>query len=476
LQSDSVRRLFNQPNIVIHAIPRNNSPTAFRMVRPKSFADQNNLVNGDYQLLNKPDVSIQVISLSSDETSDVENLLPSKNNGKSEILLVPITRKRKECGHFEPCESLVCNVIVHEHKDDEGITPLISFNIEDDEIDSLVTKHCEYNNCDALSIDHDCCRRASIKLYHCDKCIVCDICGISFKTRKARVNHKKCRRKMVYQHNTATPSTIFKYRMRERELQILEAARAKRSCDYLDPILGFNRTMETLTKNDELIIIPKMPPHTKVSKANFSPINNNPSGSSNNIDQININYNNSNNNNNNNNVNNNKNNNNNNNINNNNNNSNNNNNNNHNNHNNTINNINNNTNLKSILGNNKMQTSSADRELTSEMISSIILSCQNSLSNNQIEKSSSLPSQEIKLADHFNGGTVDIMDTPISQDQEYIDVSALCTRTVNSISSSIKHQQLNLETPLNNISTNSQLQEQTKKSTGKDSTIFTLIL
>ncbi|XP_014216274.1 uncharacterized protein LOC106645037 [Copidosoma floridanum] len=279
LKSESVRRLFNQPNIVIHAIPRTNSPTAFKMVRSSDCnnsnsstytADKTNSSSSnaphdkDHQQDSlaassaKPEVSIRVI----ESTNETENLLPSKNNGKSEILLVPVVRQRKECGHFEPCESLLCLVNVEEFKDVDGlVTPLVAFNIDEcEDINTKVDKHCGNNECDALSIDHDKGKVTSVEMHCWEKSSLCDVCGIAFLGDEIRLDHRKCRRKHVYQHNTATPTEVFKYRMRQKELQMIEAAKTKRSSDYLDPVVGLTKTMEALSKNDELIIIPKMPP------------------------------------------------------------------------------------------------------------------------------------------------------------------------------------------------------------------------
>ena len=392
------------------------------MVKQIPSTEKNNGINKECELSNKPEVSINVINSSTKDTNEEENLLPSKNNGKSEILLVPITRKRKPCGHFEPCESLVCNVYVQQYEDQEGITPLISINIseDDDDIDAQVKKHCENIKCDALSIDHDRCRRGSIQLFNCDKCIMCDICGIKFSSFKARLNHKKCRRKQVYQHNIATPTEIFKCRMRERELQILEAARMKRSCDYLDPVTGFNRTMEALKKNDELIIIPKMPPlKSTASKPIFPSICiKNRYNTTGNV--------------------------------------------------NSSNNASNNNCIKNILGNKKTQNIETNKELTSEMISNIILSCQNSINlTNRNEKINRLPPKQIKSSDHLSGGTVNIMNTSNLQNQQQLKITELLSNgnTVNSIS---KQSQLMVNTgpPLNSINLNVPQSQPVIKMTG----------
>ncbi|XP_058798004.1 transcriptional repressor CTCF-like isoform X2 [Phymastichus coffea] len=399
LQSDPVKRLFNQPNIVIHAIPRTNSPTAYRMIRPKPFADSKTDNNNTVQQLSeKTELSVKVVH-SKENTIEEENLLPSKSNGKSEILLVPIVRTRKDCGHFEPCESLVCDVIVQQYEDEEGITPLISINIEDDEIDAPAAKHCENKNCDALSIDHNRCRRALIQLYHCDKHSVCDICEVTLTNTKARLNHKKCRRKAFYQYNIASPTEIFKLRMRERELQILEAAKLKRSEDYLDPVKGFSRTMEALMKKDELIIIPKMPPpdykplipNSAYKKQIFSNLKKN----------------------------------------------------------------------KKHFKKRKMESQNNSKELTSEMISDIIKSCQNYIINKNLnEKNKVMPTKKIMLSDHFNGATVNIMNVSQEAPQDCITLNDLSG--INSIAID-NQQQTNLiakEKSLNNVNLN--LLEQSK--------------
>ncbi|XP_003424820.1 uncharacterized protein LOC100679649 isoform X1 [Nasonia vitripennis] len=387
LLTGSVRRLFNQPNIVIHAIPRNNSPTAFKMVSSSSYPHNKSEINGEYQLPDKPGVSIQVINPSNEKDDEEEYLLPSKNNGKSEILLVPIVRKRKACGHFEPCESLV-------------ITPLISINITEDEIDAKVTRHCQNKKCDALSIDHDRCRRASIRLHHCDKFMICDTCEITFKTCKARLNHKKCRRKRVvdYQHINVNPNDVKKIRMRERELQMSKELELKRRSMMKITPTCINQ-LSILKGNDELIITPILPP--KTSLLNFIPANNNNS------------------------------------------------------------NINNNNNsIKEVLGNKRKHVEEIDMKLTSEKISEIILTCKKTIdSQKQNEKLGSTPLKQIKLADHLNGATVNIRDTPNIPNQPCIKLTEMSTSSVDSVlmkNQQQKPQIVNTDLIINNLNATEQ--------------------
>lgn len=352
-----------------------------------SSKESENEINGEHLIPDTPEAAAQVKNLPNEKVSnEEENLLPSKNNGKSEILLVPIVRKRKECGHFEPCESLTCDVDVHQHEDETGISPLISYEIDEDEIDATVIEHCQSKKCDALNIDHDRCRRAFIHINRCDKSEVCDICKFKFKSKAARVNHKKCRRRSYYQHNIATPTEVFKVRMREKELQILEAARTKKRIDYFDPVKGFKNTMEALTNNDELIIIPKMPP--KTSKFTF-PVNTNFSHNNlnNKLYDSNNYY-----------------------------------------HYNNINSFN--ANKKYYKpGNKRLQNLVADKELTSEMIQNIIRSCQKSINKNDNQKSTSL--KQIKLSEHFNGATVRVHETTQVPNEESINFTGLISNNNN---------------------------------------------
>ncbi|KAJ8686764.1 hypothetical protein QAD02_022558 [Eretmocerus hayati] len=381
LQSDSVRRLLNQPNLAIHTVPRTSSPAAYRMIKPKPSIEKKNVVNGELQLPQKSEVSIQVINLPNKDQSEDENLLPSKYNGKSEILLVPIKRELKECGHIEDCESLICNVIVKQYEDDEGITPLISANISDDEeIDAPLTKHCENVKCDALSIDHDRCRRASIPLFSCDKLSMCSICETKFDSQIEFVNHQDCKKKNVYQFNLATPSDIFKWRMREREVQILEEDKMKQNSIYLDPIKGFNYAMEALKKNDELVVIPRMlPVQPKLSKQNYYNHSNNY-------------Y------------------------------------------------IKRNRGVRTTSVNRRLQAPEIDKELTSEMISDIILSCQNSIEQDRMNVKNHVQTpKQIKLSDHLNGGTVNVMDSMTTLNQSFINAIGLAAKSPSNISKQIHH-------------------------------------
>ncbi|XP_034945442.1 uncharacterized protein [Chelonus insularis] len=206
--------------------------------------------------------SQKIIKYSDEE----DNLLPSKKQGKSEIILSPIKRERKSCGHCEPCENIVCDINIHQYIDHEGLS-MLAVNIDESEITAAVSKHCENPLCDSLSIEHDRCRRAVIYLYRCDKSNICDICKTSLKTRKARVYHRNCKRKDKYQHNRVNGAQILREKMKERELQLMEIIRTKRN-DYSDPLTGHAKAIEVLKKNSELIVIPKiilsMPPCRKL--------------------------------------------------------------------------------------------------------------------------------------------------------------------------------------------------------------------
>ncbi|CAK9824754.1 Zinc finger protein 341 [Anthophora retusa] len=254
LQSEPVKRLFSQPNIIIKAVPLKLNTT--------SASNNNVLVNKINNIdsnLSKPKQSeLSVIPLQLDQEGNVEdeNLLPSKKQGKSEITLVPIKKERKPCGHYESCESIVCDVAVQQYVDSDGLSPMLAVNIEENEINAPVSKHCANAKCDALSIDHDRCRRAVIRLNRCNQSTACDICGITLKTQRSRIHHKNCKRRNEYRHNEINGAQILKERMREREIQMMEASKAKKN-DYTDPVTGYNLAMETLRNNEELIIIPK---------------------------------------------------------------------------------------------------------------------------------------------------------------------------------------------------------------------------
>jgi len=242
-----VKRLFNQPNLTIKTVPLNLS-TKFN----KDIFVNNK--NGMSALSNNTKQSeISILPIRTDEEKEDFNFLPSKiEDKKSEIALVPV--RKKICGHYEPCENIVCDVTVQQYVDENGVSPMLATNIEEEEIDAPVTKHCKNEHCDALSIDHNRCRRALIKLHKCDKSRICDICGTTLKGWRHvyRIYHKDCKPKDEYRHNNVDRIHLLRERMRERELQILEIARTKRN-DYSDP----TRALEILQKNKELIIIPK---------------------------------------------------------------------------------------------------------------------------------------------------------------------------------------------------------------------------
>ncbi|XP_074114920.1 uncharacterized protein LOC141537688 [Cotesia typhae] len=190
------------------------------------------------------------------EISEEAHFLPSKTSGISEITLLPIKQERKSCGHYEPCENIICDVNVQHYVDQLGSSPMLAVNIDDSEINAKVSKHCNNSRCDALSIEHNRCRRAIIRLNRCDKSNACDICGVLLKTRKSRIHHGNCRRKNEYRHNPVDGAQILREKMRERELEIMEAVRARKN-DYSDPITCHNKAIEMLKNNSELIVIPK---------------------------------------------------------------------------------------------------------------------------------------------------------------------------------------------------------------------------
>ncbi|XP_017796658.1 PREDICTED: uncharacterized protein LOC108577938 [Habropoda laboriosa] len=268
LQSEPVKRLFNQPNIIIKAIPIK--------IETSSASNKNVPVNKTNNIgsnLSKPKQSeLSVIPLQIDQEGNIEdeNLLPSKKQGKSEITLVPIKKEKKPCGHYESCENIVCDVAVQQYADHDGLSPMLAFNIEDNEISAPVSKHCANAKCDALSIDHDRCRRAVIRLNRCNQSTACDICGIALKTQRSRVHHKNCKRRTEYRHNEINGAQILKERMREREIQMIEASKAKKN-DYMDPVTGYNLAMETLKNNEELIIIPKSVPQQQQQQQQQQP-------------------------------------------------------------------------------------------------------------------------------------------------------------------------------------------------------------
>ncbi|KYN00637.1 PREDICTED: uncharacterized protein LOC108775743 [Cyphomyrmex costatus] len=241
LQSDCVKRLFNQPDLIIKTIPL--TP----LESDNTFCHKKNGIN---LTSNHTTSEISIFPVRTADEED-DNLLPSKiKHKKSEISLLPV--KKKSCGHYQPCENIICDVIVQQYVDKDCVTPMLALSIEEDEINAPVEKHCRNKYCDALSIDHNRCRQALIKLYKCDNSQMCDICGRTFKKWISRIHHRNCKRRKVYIHNDTDRLHLLKERMRMRELQILEIAKMKKR-DYSDP----NKVMETLWKNDELIIIPQ---------------------------------------------------------------------------------------------------------------------------------------------------------------------------------------------------------------------------
>ncbi|KAK1122648.1 hypothetical protein K0M31_009091 [Melipona bicolor] len=259
LQSDPVKRLFNQPNIIIKMIPIKVNPTSASNNKISTNKVHDTEYISNINKAKQSELSVIPLQKNQEENIDDENLLPSKKQGKSEITLVPVKREKKSCGHYEPCENIICDVIVQQYVDRDRLSPMLAFNIEDSEINAPVSKHCKNNMCDALSIDHDRCRRAIIILNKCNRSSTCDICGVTLKTQRSRVHHRNCTRRNVYRHNETSSAQILKERMREREIQIIEASKIKKN-DYTDPIMGYNLAMETLKNNKELIITPKSVP------------------------------------------------------------------------------------------------------------------------------------------------------------------------------------------------------------------------
>nr|XP_034179184.1 uncharacterized protein LOC117603800 isoform X1 [Osmia lignaria] len=257
LKSDPVKRLFNQPNIVIKTFPLQINTT---------FTSDDNVVTNKLNNLNtnlnesnQPELSVIPLQMDQESGKEDENLLPSKRQGKSEVTLVPIKREEKPCGHYEPCENIVCDVAVQQYVDHEGVSPMLAINIEEDEINAPVSKHCSNEKCDALSIDHDRCRRAVVRLNRCNEIMACDICGIPLTTQRSRISHKSCVRRNEYRHNETDGAQILKEKMREREIQMIEDSKTKKN-KYVDPITGNNLAMEALKNNEELIVIPQSVP------------------------------------------------------------------------------------------------------------------------------------------------------------------------------------------------------------------------
>lgn len=153
-------------------------------------------------------------------------------------------------------------------EDEIGTCPIIAFDLDDDELCGPVEKHCENFKCDALSIDHNRCRAALIKLHKFDKSSICDICEVKFDSPITRANHNQCRQKHVYRHNNMTPAELFRLRMREREIQITAESKKRKSDRYLDPVDGYNHTLRSLNSNRELIVIPKALPRPSINYFN----------------------------------------------------------------------------------------------------------------------------------------------------------------------------------------------------------------
>lgn len=255
MKSDAVKRLFNQPNIIIKTIPLANPPNS-NSSNTNGFSDKRNGIYNDFQNPFEPDISIHAVKANSIDKIDDSTLLPSKNEGKSEIALVPIKRKVKNCNHSEPCENIICDVNVQQYVDQNGVSPMLATDIDEYDANAPVSKHCKNVKCDALSIEHDRCRRALIKLHRVDRRGCCDICGLRLKYNKSRIYHKNCKRKNEYRHNENDGAQVLREKLREREIQLLEAAKLKKN-DYMDPVTGYSKALEALQNNDELIVIPK---------------------------------------------------------------------------------------------------------------------------------------------------------------------------------------------------------------------------
>ncbi|XP_015119709.1 uncharacterized protein LOC107042955 isoform X2 [Diachasma alloeum] len=279
LHSEPVQRLLNQPNIVIKPIniPEEDSTPKPTRARSKSSKERRP----------RPDITMSLVDLNPEDLlrplkppkcplepleppesplesstnfpSPLKTLyLPSKIVGDSGISLHPIINRRRKCGHCEPCESIICDVNVQQYVDTTGSSPLIATTITDSEITAPVSKHCSNPRCDALSIDHNRCRRLKLELKRCDKSNACDICGVVLKNRKTRIHHKNCKRRTEYRHNQVDGAQILKERMREREIQMMEALRMKRN-DHVESSIANDRAAESLKKNSELIVIPRAP-------------------------------------------------------------------------------------------------------------------------------------------------------------------------------------------------------------------------
>lgn len=253
MQSASVKRLFSQPNLIVKTIPANSVNKSANNV----FGNKTNATRTSNNKSKLPELSIVSVRSEQstlDEQEDI-HLLPSKiENKKSEIILLPLKRERKLCGHYEDCENITCDVTIQQYVENGRISPILAINIEENEINAPLGKHCENEKCDALNIDHNRCRRAAVILNRCDKISECDICGVQLQGWKSRLYHKNCKRKNEYRHNNINKMDLQRERMRERELQILEHAKFRKT-DYSNP----DKAMEVLQNNEELIIIPKIP-------------------------------------------------------------------------------------------------------------------------------------------------------------------------------------------------------------------------
>ncbi|XP_043268362.1 uncharacterized protein [Venturia canescens] len=263
LNSESVKRLLNRQNVYLQTPLTDGSVASDLALSKNSYEKRNGSMESNTKAETKPELSvIPILNLSEKEKlsridADDQHLLPSKTEGKSAIALLPLRRENKICGHSEECENLMCTVDIERLVIGEEITPLIAINLEsEEEIDAPVSKHCKDDKCDALSIDHDRCRRAVIRCNRCDRSSRCDICLVNLKTRKSKMMHKNCKLRPEYRHNKTSRTQLMKDRMRMRELQILKSTKTRR-IDYSDPINGHNRAFESLQRNSELIVIPK---------------------------------------------------------------------------------------------------------------------------------------------------------------------------------------------------------------------------
>ncbi|XP_014487469.1 PREDICTED: uncharacterized protein LOC106751153 [Dinoponera quadriceps] len=248
VQPCAIMRLLRQPNIDIKAVPVPTVEDPREVLRDYKRA---NILKRNFVRLSSKQSEAVV------DTSDEEdgNLLPSKRKDKlSEIILIPV--KPKSCRCAGPCETIICDVIVQQHVEEGKVSLMLALNINEEEIDALVGKHCDDEYCDALSIDHDRCRRGLVKLYKCDESDICDICMVPMTSWKSRLYHKKCEKKDEYRHNDVSKERLLKDRFRLQELRILHDLRARRK-NYLDPVDGAVLAMEALRNNKELVILPK---------------------------------------------------------------------------------------------------------------------------------------------------------------------------------------------------------------------------